>query len=552
MDFIPENYIVGEKNIIPLNKVLRYNSKVDATCKILQDNIIGSGFFCKLKIKNKEMKFLFTNNHIINEKKLVNNSIITISHNNIIKKIEINANRFKCTNPELDYTCIEILDDDNIENYFEIDDKINNDNPEEEYKNDNLVIIQYPKGNDVSFAEGKINNIKNSIQVFHSASTEFGSSGSPLILSDSLHIIGIHCGMLKNNNLNRGVYFKSIIDDIEEKIENFKRKEIFNNEINGIYNINENDLNKEIRILNYFKHSKEKDKRFDNKNDLINGIDLFIDNKKIDFNFIYNFNKKGKYNIKISFKNDKNIQNIRWMFKNCKQLISLDFSKFNSKNLNDINCLFYECSSLSSIKLLNFNTEKIEEMNNLFFNCSSLTSLDLSKFNTINVIDMSFMFYKCSSLKNIILNNFNTEKVKDMSFMFCNCLSLQELDLCNFNTRNVVDMKYMFYNCSTIKSLNLKNFHTENVTDMTNIFNKCLSLKFLDISNFNFQHIKDKESIFNCINQSNCIIKLPKTKTNNVKVIPFLLIILIPFIMIFFINILGLKNYIRNFFYKFN
>ena len=50
------------------------------------------------------------------------------------------------------------------------------------------------------------------------------------------------------------------------------------------------------------------------------------------------------------------------MFKNCKQLISLDFSKFNSKNLNDINCLFYECSSLSSIKLLNFNTEKIEEM----------------------------------------------------------------------------------------------------------------------------------------------------------------------------------------------
>ena len=552
MDYNPQNYIVGEKDIIPLNKVLRYNSKVEATCKILQENKIGSGFFCKLYIKNKEMKFLFTNNHIINEKKLVNNSIITISHNNIIKKIELNENRFKCTNPELDYTCIEILDDDNIDNYFEIDDKIQNDNPEEEYKNDNLVIIQYPKGNEVSFAEGKINNIKNSTQVFHSASTEFGSSGSPLILSDSLHIIGIHCGMLSKNNLNRGIYFKSIIDDIEQKIVNFNRKEIFINEINGIYDIRDIDLYKEIRILNYFTHSKGKDKRFDNKNDFINGVDLYIDNKKIDFNFNYIFNKKGKYNIKICFKKDKIIQNIRWMFKNCIQLISLDFSKFNSKDLNDINCLFYECSSLSSIQFLNLNTVKIEEMNNLFFNCSSLISLDLSSFNTINVIDMSFMFYKCSSLKNIILKNFNTEKVKDMSFMFCNCLSLQELDLSNFNTKNVVDMKYMFYNCSSIKILNLINFNTENVTDMSNMFNKCLSLKFLDISNFNFQHIKDKNNIFNYINQSNCIIKLPKTKTNNVKVIPFLLIILIPFIMIFFINILGLKNYIRKYFYKFN
>jgi hypothetical protein len=87
---------------------------------------------------------------------------------------------------------------------------------------------------------------------------------------------------------------------------------------------------------------------------------------------------------------------------------------------------------------------------------------------------------------------------------------------------------------------------------MCNMFNQCLSLKFLDISNFNFQHIHDKNNIFNSINQSNCIIKLPKNKTNNVKVIPFLLIILIPFIMIFFINILGLKNYIRKYFYKFN
>ena len=542
MDFIPENYIIGEKNIIPLNKVLRYNSKVDATCKILQDNIIGSGFFCKLKIKNKEMKFLFTNNHIINEKKLVNNSIITISHNNIIKKIEINANRFKCTNPELDYTCIEILDDDNIENYFEIDEKININNPEDEYKNDNLVIIQYPKGNEVSFAEGKINNIKDSIQVFHSASTEFGSSGSPLILSDSLHIIGIHCGMLKKNNLNRGIYFKSIIDDIEKQILNFKRKKIFLNEINGIYNIREIDLYKEIKILNYFIHSKGKDKRFENKNDFKNGIDLYIDNKKIDFNFNYVFNKIGKYNIKISFKKDKIIKNIRWMFKHCKQLISLDFSKFNSNNLNDINSLFYECTSLSSIQFLNFNTIKIEEMNNLFYNCSSLITLDLSCFNTINVIDMSFMFYKCSSLKNIILKNFNTEKVKDMSFMFCNCLSLQELDLSKFNTKNVVDMKYMFYNCSSIKSLNLKNFNTENVTDMCNMFNQCLSLKFLDISNFNFQHINDKNNIFNSINQSNCIIKLPKINKNKLKMISIFIVIIIPFIIIFFINIFGFKK----------
>ena len=126
--------------------------------------------------------------------------------------------------------------------------------------------------------------------------------------------------------------------------------------------------------------------------------------------------------------------------------------------------------------------------------------------------------------------------------MFCNCLSLQEVDLSTFNTKNVVDMKYMFYNCSSIKILNLINFNTENVTDMSNMFNKCLSLKFLDISNFNFQHIKDKNNIFNYINQSNCIIKLPKSNKNILKIISIFIVILIPFIIFFFMNILGLKK----------
>ena len=80
----------------------------------------------------------------------------------------------------LDYTCIQIFNNDNFDTFFEIDNKINCNNPSEEYKNDKIVIMQYPGGKDISFSEGKIVKIVDD-DIIHNISTECGSSGYDLI-----------------------------------------------------------------------------------------------------------------------------------------------------------------------------------------------------------------------------------------------------------------------------------------------------------------------------------------------------------------------------------
>ena len=223
--------IIDESNNqrpITLRAMERYKKKVNATCKILSGNE-GSGFFCEIKVNNRLMKVLFTNNHVLNNL----NSDIKIEHNKEKKIIKLSENRFKCTNEELDYTCIEILKEDGFNNYFKIDKNININNPYEEYKYDEYVMIQYPGGDDVSFAQGYINNINDYI-INYTMKTEYGSSGSPLILDTrNLKIIGIHYQKTsKNNDEKKAIFMKYIIQDIEKQLQNYNNNKDNNNKFN--------------------------------------------------------------------------------------------------------------------------------------------------------------------------------------------------------------------------------------------------------------------------------------------------------------------------------
>ena len=223
--------IIDESNNqrpITFRAMKRYEKTISATCKILSGNE-GSGFFCEIKVNNRLMKVLFTNNHVLNNL----NSDIKIEHNKENKIIKLSKNRFKCTNEELDYTCIEILKEDGFNNYFKIDKNININNPYEEYKYDEYVMIQYPGGDDVSFAQGYINNIKDE-NIIYTMKTEYGSSGSPLILDTrNLKIIGIHYQKTsKNNDEKKAIFIKYIIQDIEKQLQNNNNNKDNNNKFN--------------------------------------------------------------------------------------------------------------------------------------------------------------------------------------------------------------------------------------------------------------------------------------------------------------------------------
>ena len=159
----------------------------------------------------------------------------------------------------------------------------------------------------------------------------------------------------------------------------------------------------------------------------------------------------------------------------------------NTANVTDMEYMFRECKNLSSLDLSKFNTANVKNMSSMFYGCNKLSSLDLSKFNTANVMLMNSMFSGCNNLSSLTLSkSFNTASVLDMASMFSDCYNLSSLDLSNFKTKNVRSMNNMFYGCSALQTIYVSyNFVTKKVNSGADMFKGCTKLKgFIDyISN---------------------------------------------------------------------
>ena len=165
--------------IIPLNKVLK------SICKIIINgnggkSVTGTGFLLKFHKEEKLFYCLMTNEHIIDKKIIESNSKIEISYDFEEKKKIIDLKwweRFIECYKNIDIAIVEILKEDNIEEkYFLL--------PYLDYNNLNdkkIYIPQYPKGEILSIAKGEILKIKK-YEITHKASTQSGSSGSPIFL----------------------------------------------------------------------------------------------------------------------------------------------------------------------------------------------------------------------------------------------------------------------------------------------------------------------------------------------------------------------------------
>ena len=476
------------------------------TCKIISksqdENVLnGTGFFCKIPYLNKTIKVLLTNYHILNYKLIEKGNIIKLSYQSLIKIIEITDERNYWVNELYDFTCIEILNKDDIEDFYEIE---NFDNVND---SDEIIIVQYPKGGPIKINKGQLISINNN-EIYHNVETHHGSSGSPIILLNQSKVIGIHRGYSKEFTLNLGINIKNVIDYINR------------NEI--IYNLNiknKDNLGNEIQILNYVEEGNFLFKLlYDNNFEKC--FDIYLNEEKIQFCWKYKFQKEGKNKIKIKSNqllcnmnhmfsecnyityidlsnfNTINVFNMSYLFNKCNSLINLDLSNMNTINVKDMEGMFYQCYLLESLNLSNFNTINVKNMINMFYECNSLKYLDLSNFDTSNVKDMSYMFFKCSSLISLDLSKFNTNNVTNISYMFSGCVSLKSLNLLYFKTNNVKNMKLLFNECSSLSSLNLSNFNTNNVNDMYGMFYNCSSLTSLNLSNFNTNYIKDMSYMF--------------------------------------------------------
>ena len=342
------------------------------------------GFFSKIPFPdlNNMLSVLITNNHIINKKLLFkDNTIIEINieKETNIKKLNLN-NRMKYTNEEFNITIIEIKNEDEINNYFELDDNIINDiinniNKNENYIDEIIYIIQYLKGK-LSILYGKLDNINEDKKYNFNQkySIEFESSGSPIININN-KLIGIHKEGYNNEN-NKGIFLNF---PIKEYIQLYcNNDELLLQEFNIKYNLN---------IENYII------------------TELELSHKKIG-------DKGLKALCKIEFKKLKKLY-------------------LNDNNISDIKVL--EKAKFEQLEILNLKYNKISDINILEkvkFKKLQILNLGYNNISDINILEK----VKFKEIKELYLNNnniYNIEVFKKTKFI--------KLEISNLRGNEILD-----------------------------------------------------------------------------------------------------------------
>ena len=187
-----------------------------SVCKIIYENKEGTGFLIKLYKDKKELKCLMSSEHVITKQMIELNKTIDIKYDFEDKwiKIKLDLNeRYIIYNKEIDITVIELkLEDEINDEYFLLPNISNN----MEYINKDINIVEYPEGNKICYSEGKIANINNNELIFDSSSN-LCSSGSPILIKNTVEVIGIYklSNIYKDENYGTLIY--SIIQLLQTK-----------------------------------------------------------------------------------------------------------------------------------------------------------------------------------------------------------------------------------------------------------------------------------------------------------------------------------------------
>lgn len=220
-EIVDENYELGK--LIDLEKFY----KIARSIVIV--NSTGSGFFLKFKLGNHLIKTLVTNYHVVGDSITKNLKDIFISNNKMpeLKTIVFDENRkFYHFESPVDVTVILIEQRDKIEDelFLNLDEDCKN---LDSYNEKDIYVISHPHGASLHFSPGKIIKIYADCNYTfaHSAGTEEGSSGSPVLLAPSLNVIGVHKGKSPNQPSNFATPFGYILKKLENKIKEEKGKE---------------------------------------------------------------------------------------------------------------------------------------------------------------------------------------------------------------------------------------------------------------------------------------------------------------------------------------
>ncbi len=292
-------------------------------------------------------------------------------------------------------------------------------------KHENHNIIPFYQ---IGLSEEEKNQFDNLVIELENNLLKFNKMNNSIIsIINQMKLIKENTLIYENDNINNyKKYYLNYLKRNKIKLESEEKINLIdlsvklqNNYITGIYEIKKEDVNKPLKILNSFDQVQKEIPEFEgikNEKELKESLELYINEKKIKFTYVYSFEKEGENYIKI--KSKKHLNNICSLFCGSHYIKKIDFSNFNTLYVNNMRALFGGCHILIDLNFTNFNTSNVTNMEAMFMNCLSLKNLDLSNFNTINVTNMYRMFSNCTSLEKLNLSSFNTVNVNNMIEIF--------------------------------------------------------------------------------------------------------------------------------------
>ena len=373
-------------------------------------------------------------------------------------------------------------------------------------------------------------------------------------------VIGIHKNGDKNKKTNGGKFIGEIFQEKEENKININND---NNYIIAEINIQDENINKDVRIINsyeeYMRNNSSTPKLSDNflNEEEIKKCEIRIENELIPFNYFHQFKSVGKYIITYTFNNC--LTKTDYMFFGCKFIIRMDFSNFNTQNITNMSKMFSECSSLTNINLSNFNNHNIIKIDDIFLGCSYLKKQNViindtkileefnKKIDNKNNVDLFNDWKEGTGNKMTIIYNigFIEDKIELFGKEFVennknNCFIIVDGKQQALCTHLILDDKMKKQNTLEIKLVEVKE-----ITDMSHMFENGINLSFStvlyeslpfisrlkkinslislpDISKWDSKNITDMNCMF-----SNCILlkSLPdisKWDTSNVSNMSYL------------------------------
>ena len=213
--------LIMNSNIIQINNFIYDVCK--SICKIIINSKVATGFLLKLYKRDEPFYCLMTNEHVITHDMVDNEEELEIFYDNQRRRNKIILNKEErfirdYTFINIDAIVIEILNKDNINDYFFLLPNLDYINDFDSLLHKKISVTQFPEGGCLSHSEGELKSITQ-YEFSHLASTKNGSSGSPIFLDNVPYVIGIHKQGKIDGTENYGDFIGPVVESIKKDLE---------------------------------------------------------------------------------------------------------------------------------------------------------------------------------------------------------------------------------------------------------------------------------------------------------------------------------------------